>query len=274
MKWSKSCQLLRWNITHVINDGSDTISPKKLTQIRDVKLLKTLVIKETFKVVPNGKINLGILDSDLYIKLLFYLCDLWHFYSVAPICLFKNMQPKLFFLAYCNSHAPTNLICLLYTKPIGQLIAMHCIGGTATPMWLLCVEFRYDFALNSVVVTRHVVNSDRSFQIRYFYVWKQFTDMFKDLEQQLLLYNSLTRAKEILDDVVLEWKHVQQGLWRDLHPNVFVCNIATRWAKLLLLCSCKTSVVLKLCYVDRETNLNYLYFRGVYCRNLPHCRPV
>jgi len=42
------------------------------------------------------------------------------------------------------------------------------------------------YALNSVV-TRCVVNSDRSFQICHFFIGKKFTDMLKDLEQQVLL---------------------------------------------------------------------------------------
>ena len=39
-------------------------------------------------VVPNGKINPGLLDLDLYIKTLFYLHDFWYFYSAVPFCLF------------------------------------------------------------------------------------------------------------------------------------------------------------------------------------------
>ena len=49
-------------------------------------------------------------------------------------------------------------------------------------------NFGMIYALNSVVA-RCVVNSDRSFQIRHFFfkIGKQFTDTFKDLEQQVLL---------------------------------------------------------------------------------------
>ena len=45
------------------------------------------------------------------------------------------------------------------------------------------------YALNSVV-TRCVVNSDRKFPdlpLFFFLIGKQFTDTFKDLEQQVLL---------------------------------------------------------------------------------------
>jgi hypothetical protein len=181
---------------------------------------------------------------------------------------FKNMQPKLNFLTYCNPHAPTSLTGLLYTKPISQLVAMHCKGGTATLMWLSCSrcgEFQYDLCA----------------EFSCYKMCRKFRQNFPDLPLFFFCRKTIYRyvqrpgaagsALEEVDDTYqgntgrqCAWMETcPAGSWRDFTVNVFVCTISTRWTKPLRLCSCKPSVVLKLHHVDGEANLNYVHFRGV-----------